>query len=255
MDDAGQLADFVEERADDGAPDWMNAVVPGLDRENDAATDDPDEYARPTAAPGKEFGWVSDLVEEETGQMEAIDPAETGETPYFRFSKPPAWLLSLQSAAADGGVVAGVTALSLDEDIEALDLDDLTFDDYFNFNTPTDKMDVINLDEDTQKLSFVGLDWDDYFDLESPTEKTIAISLDESAAGVEFDELGVDDLDFDFASGPDDANPDAVSELFDDVGLGVDAAADDAPAALADDDEDSDAKAGDPDRRHGDSTL
>ena len=255
LDDADQLADFVEEGADDGAPDWMNAVVPGLDRENDAANGDPNEYARPTAAPGKEFGWVSDLVEEESGQMQAIDPAETGETPYFRFSKQPAWFLSMQSEAAEGSVVAGVTALSLDEDIEALDLDDLTFDDYFNFNTPTDKMDVINLDEDTQKLSFVGLDWDDYFDLESPTEKTIAISLDESAAGVEFDELGVDDLDFDFASGSEDANLDTVSELFDDVGLGDDPAADDAPAALDSDDANLDPNAGDPDRRRGDSTL
>ena len=207
LDDADQLADFVEEGAGDGSPDWMNAVVPGLDRENDAATDDPNEYARPTAPPGKEFGWVSDLVDEETGQMKAVDPAESGDTPYFRFSKQPAWLLSLKSDATEGSVVAGVTALSLDEDIHALDLDDLTFDDYFNFNTPTDKMDVINLDEDTQKLSFVGLDWDDYFDLESPTEKTIAISLDESAAGVEFDELGIDDDDFDFESVSEDAGP------------------------------------------------
>ena len=107
LDDADQLADFVEEGgAGDGAPDWMNAVVPGLDRENDAAVDDPNEYARPMAAPGKEFGWVSDLVEEETGQMKAVEPADSGETPYFRFSKPPAWLLSMQSEATEGGVVA-----------------------------------------------------------------------------------------------------------------------------------------------------
>lgn len=254
--DAGQLADFVEEDAGgDGSPDWMNAVVPGLDRENDASTDDPNEYARPTAPPGKEFAWVSDLVEEETGQMKAVGPAELSETPYFRFSKQPAWLLSMQSDATDGSLVAGVTALSLDDDIQTLDLDDLTFDDYFNFNTPTDKMDVINLDEDTQKLSFVGLDWDDYFDLESPTEKTIAISLDESAAGVEFDELGIDDDDFDFASGSDDASLDAGSDLFDDLGLGLDSAAKDGPAWLEFDDPDADADSADPDRPSGDSTL
>ena len=256
LDDADQLADFVEEgAAAEGAPDWMNAVVPGLDRENDAATDDPNEYARPMAAPGKEFGWVSDLVEEETGQMKAVEPAESGETPYFRFSKPPAWLLSMQSDANEGGVVAGVAALSLDEDLQALDLDDLTFDDYFNFNTPTDKMDVINLDEDTQKLSFVGLDWDDYFDLESPTEKTIAISLDESAVGAKFDELGIDDDDFDFESGAGDGGLDAGSDLFDDASLGLESTAKDAPAWLGFEDPESDADSADPHRPSRDSTL
>ncbi len=255
LDDADQLADFVEEGGGDGSPDWMNAVVPGLDRENDASTDDPNEYARPMAAPGKEFGWVSDLVEEETGQMKAVDPAESRETPYFRFSKQPAWLLNLQSDATEGGVVAGVAALSLDEDFQALDLDDLTFDDYFNFNTPTDKMDVINLDEDTQKLSFVGLDWDDYFDLESPTEKTIAISLDESAAGVEFAELGIDDDDFDFESGADGGSLDAGGDLFDDVGLGLDSAAKDGPAWLDFEDPAGDADSPDSHRPNRDSTL
>lgn len=254
LDDADQLADFVEEGGD-GSPDWMNAVVPGLDRENDAATDDPNEYARPMAAPGKEFGWVSDLVEEETGQMTAVEPAASSETPYFRFSKQPAWLLNMQSDATEGSVVAGVAALSLDDDLQALDLDDLTFDDYFNFNTPTDKMDVINLDEDTQKLSFVGLDWDDYFDLESPTEKTIAISLDESAAGVEFDELGIDDDDFDFESGSEDAGLDAGGDLFDDVGLGLDSGAKDGPAWLDFEDPDGDADSADPHRPNRDSTL
>ncbi len=253
LDDAEQLADFVEEggAGSDGSPDWMNAVVPGLDRENDASSDDPNEYARPTAARGKEFGWVSDLVEEETGQMTAVDPAEHSETPYFRFSKQPAWLVSLQADATEGSVVDGVSALSLDEDFQALDLDDLTFDDYFNFNTPTDKMDVINLDEDTQKLSFVGLDWDDYFDLESPTEKTIAISLDESAAGVEFDELGIDDDDFDFESAAGGGGLDDGGDLFDDLGLGGDSGEDDSPAWLNFDDADPD----ETDRPSRDSTL
>lgn len=256
LDDADQLADFVEEgSAADGAPDWMNAVVPGLDRENDAAVDDPNEYARPMAAPGKEFGWVSDLVEEETGQMNAVEPSESGETPYFRFSKPPAWLLSMQSEATEGGIVAGVAALSLDEDLQALDLDDLTFDDYFNFNTPTDKMDVINLDEETQKLSFVGLDWDDYFDLESPTEKTIAISLDESAAGVEFEELGIDDDDFDFESGAGDAGLGSEIDLFDDASLGLEPGAKDAPAWLDFEDPERDADSADPHRPNRDSSL
>ena len=71
LDDPDQLADFVEEAGRfDSAPGWLHAVVPGLDRENDAATGDVNEYARPMSSPGKEFTWVSDLVDEETGPDE-----------------------------------------------------------------------------------------------------------------------------------------------------------------------------------------
>ena len=228
LDDPDQLADFVEEAGRfDSAPGWLNAVVPGLDRENDAATGDVNEYARPMSSKGVEFAWVSDLVEEETGQMKAVDPVEDAETPYFRFGNQPAWLTSMQErAGANPALATGLTALSLDEDIEALDLEDLTFDDYFNFDTPTDKLDAISLDEDTQRLSLASLDWDDYFDLESPTEKTIAITLDESADDLKYDALGVDDADFEFEKAADETR-DAGAEIdFSDIGLGDDLIAD-----------------------------
>lgn len=235
LDDVDQLADFVEdEGSGKGAPDWLNAVAPGLDRENDSATDDVNEYARPMSAPGKEFAWVSDLVQEETGEMKAIDPDESAATPYFRFSDPPAWLRIMQERSGGGSaLLTGAAALSLDEDIDALDLEDLTFDDYFNFDTPTDKLDAISLDEDTQQLSFASLDWDDYFDLESPTEKTIAITLDEDAEELNYDALGVDDADFDFEKTADETL-DAGADLdFNDIGLGDDLIADADQAAEA----------------------
>ena len=229
LDDPNQLADFVDSAGgSEGAPDWLNAVVPGLDRENDAATNDADEYARPMSAPGKEFAWVSDLVDEETGQMEALDPDQEEATPYFRFTNPPAWLKKMNERAGGGageGMVTAVKALSLDEDIEALELDDLTFDDYFSFDTPTDKLDAISLDEDTQKLSLVGLDWDDYFDLESPTEKTIAITLDEDADDLDFAAIGVDDADFDFETPMAETLESGGEFNFDDIGLADDRAA------------------------------
>ena len=166
----------------------------------------------------------------------------------------------MQAEAAEGdsgSLVTGVTALSLEGDIESLDLDDLTFDDYFNFDTPTDKMDVINLDEDTEQLSFVGLDWDDYFDLESPTEKTIAITLDESAAGVEFDELGVDDDDFDFDSAAKDITilmPTATFSMTSAWAMML-TDANDGPIWLEYDDPGEEFNSDDPDRPRGDSTL
>lgn len=226
LDDPNQLADFVDNAgASEGAPDWLNAVVPGLDRENDSDTKDADEYARPMSSPGKEFAWVSDLVDEETGQMEAIDPDDEEATPYFRFSNPPVWLQTMNERASGGageGAETAVKALSLDENIEALELDDLTFDDYFSFDTPTDKLDAISLDEDTQKLSLVGLDWDDYFDLESPTEKTIAITLDEDADELDFAAIGLDDADFDFETPMAESVESGGDFNFDDIGLSDD---------------------------------
>ncbi len=236
LDDPDQLADFVDEaeRAGAGPADWMNAVVPGLDRERDADADDPDEFAGPIAPPGRDFAWVSDIVKEETGEMPAIDPAPAGDIAYFRFSKPPAWFSALQ-AEVTGGNGGAVAALSVDEGLSALDLDELTFDDYFNFDTPTDKMDVINLDDETDRVSFQGIDWDDYFDVESPTEKTIAITLDESAA-VDFDALGVDDDDFEFET-PSDSRAAADNDPlnFDDLDLPGAGAGPRAPSADADD--------------------
>lgn len=228
LDAPDQLADFVEEAGGfDSAPGWLNAVVPGLDRENDAATGDVNKYARPMSSPGKEFAWVSDLVEEETGQMKAVNPDEDAVTPYFRFNNQPSWLTTMQErSGANPALATGLTALSLDEDIEALDLEDLTFDDYFNFDTPTDKLDAISLDEDTQRLSLASLDWDDYFDLESPTEKTIAITLDEAADELSYDAIGVDDANFEFEMAVDETR-DAGADLdFSDIGLGDDLIAD-----------------------------
>lgn len=198
LDDPQQLADFVETQSNaDASDELLNVALPGLDREDDAQADDPDEFASPSAG-GDEFDWLSEIVDEETGQMPTVEPSADDDTLYFRFSQPPAWLQDLRDEAADEGSSMPVNIL--DEDIDALQLDELTFDDYFNFNTPTDKLDALSHDQDADDPGFVGLDWDDYFDLESPTEKTIAITLEDDAESVDFDALGVDDDDFDFAS-------------------------------------------------------
>ncbi|MCY4146152.1 MAG: tetratricopeptide repeat protein [Chloroflexi bacterium] len=197
LDDPQQLADFVETQSrSDDREEHLNVALPGLDRQDDAQPDDPDEFASPSTR-GGEFGWLSDIVDEETGAMPATETSEAPSALYFRFSRPPAWMQSLRDEAAGEG--SSMPANILDEDIEALQLDDLTFDDYFNFSSPTDKLNALSLAQDADDPDFAGLDWDDYFDLESPTEKTIAITLDDAAEPVDFDELGVDDDDFDFA--------------------------------------------------------
>ncbi|MDE2819776.1 MAG: tetratricopeptide repeat protein [Chloroflexota bacterium] len=234
LEDQDQLADFVEDElrpaAAEAAPGWLNATVPGLDRERDAEPDKESEFAGPLPRPGKEFAWVSDIVDEETGEMEAIQaPAPGPSATVFRFIKPPAWLRAMRGeappdASGDLGPVEAVAALSVVEDIDELELDDLTFDDYFNFDTPTDKMDAINLDDNGEGIDFSELGWDDYFDFNSPTEKTIAITLDE----VKFQELGVEDEDFDFDTPIDKMPAITVKEEldpleFEDIGLDDDA--------------------------------
>lgn len=233
LKDEQQLADFVEDEVGlaeaEVAPSWLNAMVPGIDRESDTEPENELEFARPLARPGADFAWVSDIVEEETGEMAAVqEPLPAAETPYFRFSKPPLWLAIMRGEhRAEPDIVIGAVAaaaLPIADNLDELELDDLTFDDYFNIDTPTDKMDAINLDDEGADIDFTALEWDDYFDFESPTEKTIAITLDDDPANINFEELGLEDEDFDYDTPTDkmpaitlDAEPDPLE--FDDIGL------------------------------------
>ncbi|NWG18508.1 MAG: hypothetical protein HXY41_17950, partial [Chloroflexi bacterium] len=85
------------------APDWLNAMVPGLDVDYAAPEDEPIEqtYAEDVVlhrsmafapevspSPRKDFDWLVEIVEEETQQMPA---AQTGGR-RFVFSRQPAWL-------------------------------------------------------------------------------------------------------------------------------------------------------------------
>ena len=79
------------------APDWLNAMVPGLDVDYEAAEDEwiEDEEAAFDASE-REYAWVDQMVEEEMAEV-----AYAG----FSFSHPPAWLASgdapSQPSAAD----------------------------------------------------------------------------------------------------------------------------------------------------------
>lgn len=82
----------------DNAPDWLNAMVPGLDVDYEAQDDMlPDEEfeeavlaaAHPEPEPAGEFGWLERIVDEE---IEADTAALAAAGPHFVFSRPPAWL-------------------------------------------------------------------------------------------------------------------------------------------------------------------
>ncbi|MAS35855.1 MAG: hypothetical protein CL610_17735 [Anaerolineaceae bacterium] len=97
----------------DNAPDWLNAMVPGLDLDYEAIEDDSpiestyiesparrEQPAEQSDVPGSEpvnYDWVTDIVNEETGPVQAIQdlPETGGARRRFSFSRPPSWLRSI----------------------------------------------------------------------------------------------------------------------------------------------------------------
>jgi tetratricopeptide (TPR) repeat protein len=83
----------------DNAPDWLNAMVPGLDMDFEATEDEPieTEYAAPTADDDDrpdDFNWLVNVVEEETSRITPIreDNEPLQAIRRFVFSRLPAWL-------------------------------------------------------------------------------------------------------------------------------------------------------------------
>jgi tetratricopeptide (TPR) repeat protein len=102
--DSGELEDTPAPPAPaENAPDWLNAMVPGLDVDYEAPEDEPiesdyiesaaprrEEVAATTASPTRDFEWLNQIVAEEALQPErAPQPAARRR---FVFSRQPAWL-------------------------------------------------------------------------------------------------------------------------------------------------------------------
>ena len=218
LKDAEDLSDFVEEGVDlsqgEASADWLNAMVPGLDHEGE--TDAPPADEQPTrgaSAPDKAFGWVSDIIDDET--KEEPPPAKR----IFNFSQPPLWLTSLRKGesmtSADPPLTAAAAAADAQEATAELNFDVLDVDGDFDFDAPTEKITPIRPDETAAELNFSPLDLDDDFDLDAPTEKIAALRIektaDDTAADddqpewLEYDALDLDEGDFDFDD-PDNRN-------------------------------------------------
>ncbi|MCL4247841.1 MAG: tetratricopeptide repeat protein [Anaerolineae bacterium] len=85
------------------APDWLNAMVPGLDIDYEASEDEPLETAFETPshddgelepAMPEDFGWVTEIVDEEMRPQPVLE-GTTARAPRFVFSRPPVWLRRL----------------------------------------------------------------------------------------------------------------------------------------------------------------
>jgi hypothetical protein len=84
------------------APDWLNAMVPGLDIDTTAGAqgitdllgDETTDETADAAAMPEDYQWLNEMVEEET-QSDIIVPAVASQSPRFVFSRPPRWLRRL----------------------------------------------------------------------------------------------------------------------------------------------------------------
>ena len=86
----------------ENAPDWLNAMVPGVDLDYAPAEEEvvePTEEATQQASPTQEFDWLIEVVDEETQPAAKTAPAPEPvaeaipeSQPKFSFSKLPAWL-------------------------------------------------------------------------------------------------------------------------------------------------------------------
>ena len=200
LKDAEQLADFVEEGVDlsegEAFPDWLNAMVPGLDHDGEAAAD---EGAAPPES-AEEFEWLSDIVDEEADEMPAVSPQPPAPSSrHFIFSKPPLWLIELQEASFSSEVLTAASLPRLEqmpdadspENAAELNFDLLELEGSFDFDAPTEKIVPVRLHE--TEFNFAPLDLDD-FNFDSPTEEITPPGATETP---QFDELGLDDEDFD----------------------------------------------------------
>jgi tetratricopeptide (TPR) repeat protein len=97
-----QTDDVPAEQAAPNIPDWLNAMVPGLDVDYEAEEDAPleqeylpetPEYTGPEVEPG--FRWVEDIISEESQQVPVLASeaaAAASSEPRFKFTRQPAWL-------------------------------------------------------------------------------------------------------------------------------------------------------------------
>jgi len=88
--EAVELDVITELESGDNTPDWLNAMVPGLDVDYASPEEQVEEAHEVEEASPREFAWLNKVVDEETAEVAPVR---------FIFSKPPAWLERLNPPA------------------------------------------------------------------------------------------------------------------------------------------------------------
>ncbi|MDQ7026547.1 MAG: hypothetical protein Q9P44_13440 [Anaerolineae bacterium] len=183
----------VEFASADNAPDWLNAMVPGLDLDYEAEEDEPiDEgfsegqthrqrvLAEEAAASTSDFTWLQDIVDEETGNKPISDDSVT-EKPVARpsvrrfiFSKLPTWLRgdSAASVATAEEAIADVAIADFDDFGAASDdelMDDFDSFDNFDSQDTIEDMDDFDSFDDFGTMDTIE-DIDDFDDIDDDFE-------------------------------------------------------------------------------------
>jgi tetratricopeptide (TPR) repeat protein len=145
-EDSDYAAEFGEELVEDGAmtpaanaPDWLNAMVPGLDIDYEAEEDyggtgvkTPEPAAAPARTSQADFSWLNTIVEEESANTtsaapmspppalpEMPAPSIAASARGFVFKRLPAWMRGSgsngESAALQGSPVAAIGEPDFDE--------------------------------------------------------------------------------------------------------------------------------------------
>ena len=95
-DDVFPVADSYSEYSTtpaENAPDWLNAMVPGIDVDTEAEEDLPietefaDENTKQAPVAEEDFNWLTDIVDEESRPLET----QSSRPSRFSFTKRPAW--------------------------------------------------------------------------------------------------------------------------------------------------------------------
>ncbi|RMF81011.1 MAG: tetratricopeptide repeat protein [Chloroflexi bacterium] len=176
----------------DNAPDWLNAMVPGLDLDYEASEDAPieQEYIEeveaeapinlldeepPVEGSTEEFDWLLNVIDEETGPQRSVDT--TAKQYRFVFEKDPAWLQQAHQKAEQAP--PAIKPLRVDTIDTSRDDDSPDFDDDLNFD------DALDIDDD--------LNFDDALDIDDDLNFDDALDIDDD---LNFDDA-LDDLDFD----------------------------------------------------------
>jgi hypothetical protein len=104
------------------SPDWLNAMVPGLEVGTDLPEDDEDGSEAEFMNGGRnDFGWLAGIVDEELAPPAMAAPSRR--VARFPFSEPPLWLAMLRDETQ-----ASTPVLDADNDDDSLP-DWLKFDD------------------------------------------------------------------------------------------------------------------------------
>jgi hypothetical protein len=123
------------------APDWLNAMVPGIDIDFEATEDEPiesefveepvmiaPEMAGEAPRRDGDFGWLVDIVDEETREEVAPTAGKSRfsfsrRPSWLNFSRPPAWMSGGSAASTASSAVTDDTSPALPEDTDTM-LDD-----------------------------------------------------------------------------------------------------------------------------------